>query len=162
MADATSGTPPDESQEGVDLVAEQRREVLELLKLRHAPETPEWLREAIDGGLKKWRKEYGFQIYSPEADQSETLEGDTNGQRGKVKEPPQANNPLFNDINSLFDSGRRFFTRFPDSTGQPRRRVEFHFSDGTSETREYECDPGTFKEWWVTVACWPGVQRLSD
>lgn len=57
-------------------------------------------------------------------------------------------NPILQDVLAfLYD--RRQFTGFrQEKTGENRRKVEFAFTNGTSETREYECDLATFMAWW--------------
>jgi hypothetical protein len=57
-------------------------------------------------------------------------------------------NPLFEDAIGFLRNGRHFSRINQNKTGTMNWNVEFVFSDGTNDTRHYQCDDATFMEWW--------------
>jgi hypothetical protein len=59
-----------------------------------------------------------------------------------------ATNPLLEATLDFLHQGKQFAAISPGEFGDSERAVTFRFSDGTEETRTFQCDHSTFMEWW--------------
>jgi len=74
---------------------------------------------------------------------------------------PTEANPLLKATLDYLGQGKRFTQISPDkSTKSKRRKVTFHFSDGTEDDRAFESDHATFMRWWKDTSAY--MRGMAD
>jgi hypothetical protein len=78
--------------------------------------------------------------------------------------PPAVNggpNPLLRVTLDYLSQGKRFEQITPERLPKSRKRkVTFHFADGTEEVRAFEGDHATFMKWWKDTSAY--LRRMAD
>jgi hypothetical protein len=78
----------------------------------------------------------------------------------EVAEAPATPNPLLKATLCYLRQGRQFTKISPERFAKTERRVTFHFADGTVEDRTFECDHGTFMQWWKQTSAY--LRQMAD
>ena len=79
----------------------------------------------------------------------------------EAAEAPAEANPLLDAPLNYLSQGKQFTQISPEKfTKSRRRRVVFHFADGTEEEQTFESSPATFMRWWKDTSAY--LRRMAD
>jgi hypothetical protein len=78
----------------------------------------------------------------------------------QAADAPEEANLLLKATLDYLSQGKRFTRISPEKYARAKRKVTFHFADGTEEARLFKCDHATFIKWWKETSAY--LRGMAD